>query len=314
MRKNAREKLQLAMKSLGPYYSDVISVISAKPGIWEKDTEEWTQDDINKAKETASAAIRNRLPFGKRYDIMVCFNAFMEENSNGRTYAPLLFEKLTERAEVETEILKLTQGGTDPERNKRSREELAEMLHFSTEALKPYLKRLREENHRNLMGSSVGIRLKYGDNTYDSTIHPVFLALNLSEVNFLVNHLRLQFRGTPHEQIAEMISYDIYRQLSDYARDRMDAVAANNGIRLGESSSGLPMKAGYRSEAELNSHSLGMAVKMGGCRIHPIDAPEDTHIGRIRWQKDRYFFEGEDGFSLELSERILGEYEFEYRE
>lgn len=312
MVKNAREMLSTALKSLGPAYSDVIAAISKKPEIWNKRTAEWTQADIDKAKENASIAIRNRLPFDKRYDIMVQFNSFMSEHSHGLTYTPILFEKLTERAEVEMEILKLTQGGTDPNLNKRTRLDLAAKLHFTEDALKPYLQRLKKENKRNLLGSSVGIKLKHGENIYDSTIHPVFLALNLSEVNFLVNHLRLQFKGTQHEQIAEMISYDVYRQLSDYAMDRMDAVAAINDIRLGSSSSGQPLHAGYHSETELKGPNLDRVIKMGGCRIHPIDKPDETHIGRIRWHEDGYLFCGEDGFSLELNERILGEYEFEF--
>jgi len=51
---------------------------------------------------------------------------------------------------------------------------------------------------------------------------------------------------------------------------------------------------------------------MGGCRIHPIDRPCETHVGRISWHGGNYFFCGEDGFSLELSEQALGEYEFEF--
>ena len=195
--KTARELFHAATRSLDASYRDAIEMILSKPTAWGKPCSTWALKDLRQAKKQAGDVIRDKLPFEKKYDLMTIFNEFVTEHFSLGKYIPLSLDKLTERAEVEIELLKLMQGGTIPELNSRTRDDLADKLHFTPDALKPYLRRL--QNGKNLLGSTVQVELKRGKNVYDSTIHPVFLALNLSEVNFLVNHLRLQFKGTAYE-------------------------------------------------------------------------------------------------------------------
>ena len=271
---------------------------------WNKPFESWDQASIKAVKKSITETLRDQLAYSERYEWMAVFNQLLHDHVEGSV--PLDWGKLTERVEVETEILKLTQGGTNPDLSKQTREALAEKLHFTPEALKPYLTRLQKG--KLILGSKVSIELARASNVYDSTVHPVFLALNLTEVNFLVNHLRLQCKGSSYEPIAEQIAYDVYRQLSVYAKSRMDAVAKNNGIDMDQWAIRPDLKPGYRSEAD--QKQILYYLKARKCRLTPIDHPTEAIPGRVIWKNDNSIvFRKEDGTELKLDERTLGEYD-----
>lgn len=56
---------------------------------------------------------------------------------------------------------------------------------------------------------------------YESTLHPVFLPLNLSEVAFMTKGLKEITVGTPYSYMVDRIIKIIKMQLSDYAFDRL---------------------------------------------------------------------------------------------
>lgn len=69
-----------------------------------------------------------------------------------------------------------------------------------------------------------------------STVHPILLPLNLSEVYVLLSALGAQTSGLsredPHWAILNDVAEKIYFQLTDYARDRIDGRLAEQGFHL----------------------------------------------------------------------------------
>ena len=109
--------------------------------------------------------------------------------------------------------------------------------------------------------------------------------------------------------MAEQISCDVYRQLSEYATKRMDAVAANNGIDLGKSDCWQELKTGYRKE--LDQQKIPYILKAGKCKLVPKFDTDAVRYGRIEWEDHGYVFVGKDGSRLELTEQLLAEYRVE---
>lgn len=296
------ELLEFAKKNLYTDKKNLDSVIHSDL-VWKIPYEEWKKDDVERVRKKISEIIRD-LPFEHRYDLLEIINAFMNKHFGNLGYSELLLEKHRERAEVEIEILKLTQGGTNPELNQGSRENLAEKLHFSTDALKHYLSAL--QNGQNLLGSDVKIELERGTNIYDSTVHPVFLALNLTEVNFLVNHLRLEYEGTEFESIANQISYDIYRQLSEYGKSRMDSVAENHNLDLTKNKDGKELTKGYHKE--LDTQGIPYLMKCDKCSLIDKETGSEIAQGYVYKNRSDYYFESKEK-KFDLDEKFLSQYQ-----
>lgn len=142
-------------------------------------------------------------------------------------------DKIFSPIDTKVRLLKRLQGGSEPVRaDQHHRAELAEEFGISLNALNDYLDELRDGT--SILGSRVKIDLRRGQNNYDSTIHPVFLALNLSEVHFLTVILKGLTKDSRLQKTAGELIADIYRQLSPYAWRKIDANAEREGITLFE--------------------------------------------------------------------------------
>lgn len=80
------------------------------------------------------------------------------------------------------------------------------------------------------------IRRERNKITYQSSIHPVFLPLNLTEVYYLTVGLKLlsNDKETSINKVFEDLANRIYCQLSEYARDKMDKKGRQLGIKFPE--------------------------------------------------------------------------------
>lgn len=140
--------------------------------------------------------------FIKLYNIKIDIN----------TYLPTI--NFTEKYERMIKILKYLHEGS------KTQEEIAEHFDISTTSVKDDLRELQNGDY-SFFDYKMQIDLNRKTNTYDSTIHPIFLPLNLSEVYALTVGLKLIGKGTAFNDIFDYISESIYNQLSEYGQKRI---------------------------------------------------------------------------------------------
>lgn len=103
----------------------------------------------------------------------------------------------------------------------KDRAEIAEDFGISERTLSEDLKELLDGF--NFMGTSMRItQLNRAKNTYRSMIHPIFLAMNTSEIYALTVGLKLLSHGTVFQGPLNEIADKIYQQLSSYAKSMID--------------------------------------------------------------------------------------------
>lgn len=179
------------------------------------------------------------------------------------------------------EMLKFLQEG------KKTREDIAEHLCQSIKNLSADLKKLQDGY--SLLGHHVQIAVKRRENTYESTIHPVILPLNLSEVYALTVGLKMlkdnNLFGATYDYLADYI----YDQLSEYGKKRMGEKAL--GVKVGFCE-GRPRE--YRLESEILKKGRELMflypLKSGCCQKVEFDSEDgvQTIIGKLT-----YVFNGE---------------------
>ena len=152
---------------------------------------------------------------------------------------------LLKRLQVE-EFAKRKTKGSIPAGAKKTKAELEEEFGISYETIRRYFGRLQEPH--SLLGSNVKVLFEEDPVSYESTIHPVFLALNLVEVNLLTTMLKHTFKDTGLSEVANDIADDIYRQLSEHARSIIDNSGKKLQVRFEHNPKKLEKKAGYRQE------------------------------------------------------------------
>ncbi len=300
---SAEEELRIRAKADGYSDNEALNLV-LRFGYWKKPLAAWDEKIVADVREDLKTALR-RVPFSRRYDVFTLINDFLCKSCSEKGYQKLVWEDMHDKTEIQIEILKLTQGGTDPGPNRRTKEELADILHKSRKGIHPYLIELQDGT--NVLGSEVQISLANKSNVYDSTIHPVFMALNLSEVNFLVNQLRFHFKGTEYERMVTEISADVYRQLSGYAQQRMRAVARNNGRDPEMDYYWQHPRSGYRKE--MDQQEIPYLAKCGCCSISKKEAPDDKKFGHVIYEDGRFIFVCKDRTKIVLDEHVLGEYD-----
>ncbi|MGI1658230.1 MAG: helix-turn-helix transcriptional regulator [Desulfitobacterium sp.] len=106
----------------------------------------------------------------------------------------------------------------------RKRSQIADEFGISERALADDLKTLQEGYE--FMDTTMQIsELKRGSNTYQSLIHPTFLALNTSEIYALTVGLKLLSKDTVLEDTLDTLANKIYKQLSSTAKEIVDQQA-----------------------------------------------------------------------------------------
>lgn len=124
--------------------------------------------------------------------------------------------KYRDRNERRLKMLKYLHSG------EKSRAQIAEDFGISERVLSGDLKELVDGFE--FMGSTIRIsELERKRNTYRSIIHPVFLAMNSDEIYAMTVGVKLLSQGTVFEESLGRIADEVYKQLSEYAKEMVDS-------------------------------------------------------------------------------------------
>ncbi len=120
---------------------------------------------------------------------------------------------------------------------RHTQEELADMLRCSVQAVQSRVKDLREGIR--IVGASVKTDVKDGA-FVQSSVHPIVLPLNLSELYYLTTllaeaSLESDEGGNPRPTIATILARKIYSQMSDYAKGVLEPHLHEMGVSLEKS-------------------------------------------------------------------------------
>src|SRR5690625_1177671 len=167
----------------------------------------------------------------------------------------------------------------------KTREQIAEHFGISATTLQKDIN-LLQSGKFDFLDYKMKIDLERENNTYDSTIHPVFLPLNLSEVYALTIGLKMLGENHIFSDIYDYIAQTIYSQLSPYGKKIIEESAKKEQLTLEE----IDEKA-YRYEYDLldellKSKRQGMYtyfIKSGEqCEIEYREAGETkTVVGKM---------------------------------
>ena len=244
------------------------------------------------------------------------FDGFAEEWRGGQPMCML--DKCWDATERTIFMLKYLQGGEVPAPDaRRSQADIAEYLGMSENAVGAALASL--ERKLNLLGSNIEIeRSGSRGNNYDNTVHPVFLALNLTEAFFLTEVLRRVFDSLTGENkrwqdTAADIAYDVRRQLSEnYCIGQMERLHKQyyrdrEKVDFTKAPSGRTPKRGYRKEGidEEEVWRLGSLEKLGYGRnvvVMKLKGEDEVYKGSVDYdeESDVWFFECTDGRRIEI--------------
>ncbi len=119
-------------------------------------------------------------------------------------------EDVTNSTEFKIILLKYLQG------EGKRRKKIAEYFNISERSLSNRINELQSIDNQ-ILGIKIQIELERGRNNYNSTVHPIFLALNLSEVYGLLLTLENAENSIYGETIKDIKS-DIINQLTDCAK------------------------------------------------------------------------------------------------
>ncbi|MBQ6326573.1 MAG: hypothetical protein IJJ45_12465 [Clostridia bacterium] len=243
-------------ESLDAIYSNKRSMRLKYEDILSRTPEQIRQlpDGVKDLSDLIHAFIR-MLPFTERLTAIRQFNElftcgvdgfrFSELQANtGRSYCAV--ERLFDQTEMEVLLLKRLQNdeykrlsesglidhGGGSRQNGDSRDRVAKEFRTSPQSLLPYLNRL--EHGTNILGHDIRIALSKRGIAYDDTVHPVFLTLNPSEAALLTIGLKQKYADSDQKVLAERIADDIYSQLSEQVREKIDAQAKRVGVGFPE--------------------------------------------------------------------------------
>lgn len=193
-------------------------------------------------------------------------------------------DKIYDSTEMKIKLLKYLQGRG---RGKR-REEIAEHFNISENSLGKRLQELQDKDNH-ILGTKIKIELERATNQYNSTVHPFFLALNLSEVYGMLTTLMKAEASVPGGTMTDIIK-DIVSQLTDYAK----GILKDSGLDIDSYDTDVPLA--FREESPKNKYYH--AMKSGSiCRLWLFDSAE-TLVGRLKFNRDggrEFIFYPEDG-------------------
>ena len=234
--------------------------LASDPDIERRQSNDLSDTPLRELRSKASA-IRTRahntiksFPFDHQLIALYAINTFFKDpkvvgylENKGSNFCKV--DKLFSVAETCIRLLRELHGGeltSDIYASRRA--DVAEKFGMSLNSLDKYISRLTAPEGCDILGSSVQINeLRTRVTNYDPSIHPVFLALNLTEVYFLTVELRNLCDGQNGEKTASDIAYDVYDQLSRYGKNMIDALAGS--IDFSSTPSGYTPQKGYRKES-----------------------------------------------------------------
>lgn len=193
-------------------------------------------------------------------------------------------DKLYDSTEMKVKLLKFLQGKGEG----KSRLDIAEHFNISQNALSTRIQEMDLPNNQ-ILGVNVRIKLDRGTNLYDSTCHPLFLALNLTEVYSMFLGLMRAERLVPDDTITNIIK-DIVSQLTDYAK----GILKESGLDIDAYSTDGPRS--FRDETTIDNYYHMMKTR-ALCRIW-LYGRDDSIVGRLKpdaMNGEDFLFCPEDG-------------------
>lgn len=112
---------------------------------------------------------------------------------------------------------------------------LEDKLWISGRTIEGELAKLRSENGVSIMGQKItlhGIKRQRGGIEFESTVHPIFLALNLAQVIVILHGLKYMAENEAYKEYALKILQCIWNELSDYAKRKIKQEAGKLSIDL----------------------------------------------------------------------------------
>jgi hypothetical protein len=110
----------------------------------------------------------------------------------------------------------------------RTIEFLEDKLWVSDTTIEKDLNKLRSEEGVSFLGQKIsirGVRRHHGTAEFDSTVHPIFLALNITQVIALLRGLQYMSKNELYREYVLKLSGNIWNQLSDYAKRRLKEIS-----------------------------------------------------------------------------------------
>ena len=283
MQTNLRQLMEQYCKRCSPALRDSESVKTFVVKLLDKLPEENYQGDYGPRVSVAMDEIigANRGDKGKLVAFVTGFCKFVEREAQvvlePRVFSAEVIDDPTERR------LKMARFLHQP----RSVDELVSHFFQSDRTIRKDLAAMEEGI--SFMGQRIQIRKtrEGGKIRYQSTLHPVFLPLNLTEVYALTaGLLAIIPRGSPLYDIYQYLAEFIYGQLSDYGRDIIFNAAERERVCLPAPDAAI--SGSYRDERDLiekRAWALAYMLKRFEiCSVHYVEGGEEKVVcGRIRF-------------------------------
>jgi len=160
-------------------------------------------------------------------DIYKDFLDFIDKNYNLKIIMAFPEWLPTNSLERQLHIVKLLH---DPEKNKRSA--IPGMLYVSEKTIENDLKKLQGDDGDPLevLGQKLVIEFERKSRHFPSTVHPLFLTFNLTQVITTLEGLKKMSEDSAHKNYALNAARTIWAQLSDYATRRIFTVSEGLGL------------------------------------------------------------------------------------
>lgn len=112
--------------------------------------------------------------------------------------------------------------------------DLQNLLYVSDKTIENDLKKLQgeDEDPLEVLGQKLTIDFDRRNRQFPSTVHPLFLTFNLTQVITMLEGLKKMAEDSAHKNYAVNAAKTIWAQLSDYARQRVYSVSEGLGMDI----------------------------------------------------------------------------------
>lgn len=185
---------------------------------------------------------------------------------------------------------------------KRGVDYLEDKLWVSTRTIEKDLAKLKSKGEISILDQEVyidGIERENGSIGFESTVHPLFLAPNLTQVVVLLNGLQLMSKDESYRNYAEHLAATIWNELSEYGRKRIFTVSDTLSLDMTwyERINQIKDTQSFRTERECSkeegSNNIVYFAKSGDyCNIAYMDERGeeqflfDVKVGKTRTNED----------------------------